>query len=174
MRIMRLLAVGVWGTLCLCPSGCGESTGPEAGKGVDVVSTSPSFTLTLDYLGHGEGEVEVEVTNLNDIPLYVFSSCGHTRFRLKRRVQNAWIPVSLAAVCMKAMRPTEVPAGGSHLFNLNVLTAAPPVEGEYRVDLYWISWNSDQDEFLESTPLPYQDRHSNEFQIVVESGEVNL
>lgn len=112
----------------------------------------------------------MEVTNLNDVGLFVFGSCGVTRFKLQRKVQSAWLEVGLADTCMAGLVPTEVPAGESRLFSLKVLTAGPLGDGTYRIDLFAMAWVSDWDEALETAPLPQSSRLSNEFQIVVEGG----
>ena len=151
-------------------NGCGESVGPDTRDLVRVVATSPSFTLIRDDQGREEGELEVEVTNLNDVGLFVFGSCGATRFKLLRNVQSAWLEVGLADTCLAGLVATDVPAGESRLFTLKVLTEGPLGDGTYRVDLFAMAWVSDWDEALETTPLPYEDRLSNEFQIVVEGG----
>jgi len=171
--MMGSIAVRVLAVVCVSLSGCSESVGPDTSDLVRIVPTSPSFTLTRDYLGQEEGELEVEVTNLNDIPLYVFGSCGSTGFRLQRKVQSAWVEVGLADSCMMGPQATDVPAGESRLFSLGVLSKGFLGDGTYRVDLHMISWLSDWDEALKA-PLHPTARLSDEFQIVVENAEVDL
>jgi len=172
--MIRPIAVGILAFVWLFPSGCSESVGPDTSDQVRIVPTSPSFALTVDYLGQEEGELEVEVTNLNDIPLYVFSSCGNPGFRLQRKIQPSWVEVGLAPGCMMGPGATDVPAGESRLFSLGVLIKGSLGDGTYRVDLHTISWLSDWDEYLKAAPLPLSSRLSDEFQIVVENGEVDL
>jgi hypothetical protein len=79
--MMLRVSIGFPAVLAVLLATCSDGVGPEEGDLVKVVATSPSFTFTLDDLGREEGEVEV--TNLNDVPLYVFSACGNPEFRLQ-------------------------------------------------------------------------------------------